>query len=298
MPNLEDLETFVAVADTGGVSPAARRLGLPKSIVSRRLGRLEQELGAQLLTRNTRGAALTEAGATFREHAARAVAEIEAARESVSPDGELRGLIRIAVPMSLGITKMAPLLAQFAVRYPLLQVYIAFGDRMVDLINEGFDLAIRIGYLQDSVLVARRVGNVAGVLVASPDYISAHGAPTSLDDLQTHPALMQGTESWRFRDGDKTVVVHPQGRFKADNGIALVHAALAGLGVIVLPAFLADEHLASGKLVRLLPEFPVPEAGLHIVRPPGDHPPRKVRVLTDFLLEQFGPMCTAHAQNC
>jgi DNA-binding transcriptional LysR family regulator len=293
MPNLEDLETFVAVADTGGVSPAARRLGLPKSIVSRRLGRLEAELGAQLLTRNTRGAALTEAGATFREHAARAVAEIDAARESVSPNGELRGLIRVAVPMSLGITKLAPTLAQFAARHPLLQVHVAYGDRFVDLIGEGFDLAVRIGYLQDSVLIARRVGDVRGTLVASPEYVQKHGAPQTLEELQSHPALMQGTESWRFRDGEKIVVFHPQGRFKSDNGFALVSAALAGLGVIVLPHFLADTHVASGKLVALLPQHPIPEAGLYIVRPPGDHPPRKVRVLTDFLLEEFTPMCAA-----
>jgi len=298
MPNIEDLETFVAVADTGGVSPAARRLGLPKSIVSRRLGRLEAELGAQLLTRNTRGAALTEAGATFREHAARAVAEIDSARESIAPKGELRGLLRVAVPMSLGIRHLAPMLAQFAARHPLLQLHVAYGDRFVDLIGEGFDVAIRIGYLQDSALVARRVGAVAAALVASPGYVKAHGAPATLEELQTHPALMQGTESWRFRDGDKIVVVHPQGKFKADNGVALVEAALAGLGVIVLPDFLAREHLASGKLVMLLPQFPIPEAGLYIVRPPGDHPPRKVRVLTDYLIEQFAPMCAArHADG-
>ena len=298
MPNIEDLETFVAVADTGGVSPAARRLGLPKSIVSRRLGRLEAELGAQLLTRNTRGAALTEAGATFREHAARAVAEIDSARESIAPNGELRGLLRVAVPMSLGIRHLAPMLAQFAARHPLLQLHVAYGDRFVDLIGEGFDVAIRIGYLQDSALVARRVGAVAAALVASPGYVKAHGAPATLEELQTHPALMQGTESWRFRDGDKIVVVHPQGKFKADNGVALVEAALAGLGVIVLPDFLAREHLASGKLVMLLPQFPIPEAGLYIVRPPGDHPPRKVRVLTDYLIEQFAPMCAArHADG-
>ena len=298
MPNIEDLETFVAVADTGGVSPAARRLGLPKSIVSRRLGRHEAELGAQLLTRNTRGAALTEAGATFREHAARAVAEIDSARESIAPNGELRGLLRVAVPMSLGIRHLAPMLAQFAARHPLLQLHVAYGDRFVDLIGEGFDVAIRIGYLQDSALVARRVGAVAAALVASPGYVKAHGAPATLEELQTHPALMQGTESWRFRDGDKIVVVHPQGKFKADNGVALVEAALAGLGVIVLPDFLAREHLASGKLVMLLPQFPIPEAGLYIVRPPGDHPPRKVRVLTDYLIEQFAPMCAArHADG-
>jgi DNA-binding transcriptional LysR family regulator len=294
MPNIEDLQTFVAVADTGGVSPAARRLGLPKSIVSRRLARLESELGAQLLTRNTRGAALTEAGATFREHAARAVAEIDAARESVSPNGELRGLLRIAVPMSLGITHLAPLLAQFAARHPLLQVHVSYGDRFVDLIGEGFDMAVRIGYLQDSVLVARRVGDVAATLVASPEYVQAHGAPQSLEELASHSALMQATESWRFRDGEKIVVVHPQGRFKADSGFALVSAVLAGLGVIVLPGFLCDEHLASGKLVRLLPQYPIPVAGLFIVRPPGDHSPRKVRVLTDFLVAELASKCTEH----
>jgi DNA-binding transcriptional LysR family regulator len=294
MPNIEDLQTFVAVADTGGVSPAARRLGLPKSIVSRRLTRLEAELGAQLLTRNTRGAALTEAGATFREHAARAVAEIDAARESVSPNGELRGLLRIAVPMSLGFTHLSPLLAQFAARNPLLQMHVSYGDRFVDLIAEGFDMAVRIGYLQDSVLVARRVGKVAATLVASPEYVQAHGEPRSLEELASHSALMQGTESWRFQNGEKIVVVHPQGRFKADSGFALVSAVLAGLGVIVLPDFLCDEHLASGRLVKLLPQFPIPAAGLFIVRPPGDHPPRKVRVLTDFLVAELASKCTEH----
>jgi DNA-binding transcriptional LysR family regulator len=294
MANIEDLETFVAVADAGGVSPAARRLGLPKSIVSRRLGRLESEMGAQLLTRNTRGAALTEAGATFREHAARAVAEMEAARESVSPTGELRGLLRVAVPLSLGVSQLAPILAEFACRYPLLQLHTAYGDRFVDLINEGFDLAVRVGYLQDSVLVARRVGVVKAHLVASPDYIRKNGAPKDLEDLQNHPVLMQGMESWRFRVDDKVVVFHPQGRFKADNGHALIAAARAGLGIVALPDFLVDEHITSGALVPLLPQFPFIEAGLYLVRPPGDHPPRKVRVLMDFLLERFLPICEGH----
>src|SRR6188768_1806822 len=192
--DLADLETFVAVADTGGVSGAARRLGLPKSIVSRRLARLEKELGAQLLTRTTRGAALTEAGSTFREHAARVVAELDAARDSLAPEGELRGLLRVAAPLSFGATHLAPAIAEFARRHSQLQITTAYGDRFVDLVKEGFDVAIRLGWLPDSSLVARRIGPVTGRLVATPEYVKTHGAPASLDDVGKHPALMQGTE--------------------------------------------------------------------------------------------------------
>ena len=291
MTDLTDLETFVAVADAGGVSGAARRLGLPKSIVSRRLARLENDLGAQLLTRTTRGAALTEAGATFREHAARVVAELDAARDSIAPEGELRGLLRIAAPLSFGASHLAPLIAEFARRHPSLQVTTAYGDRFVDLVADGFDVAIRLGWLPDSTLVARRIGPMTGRLVASPAYITAHGAPASLDDIHRHPALMQGTETWRVRDGEQVVTLHPQGRFKADNGQALVSAVLAGLGIAMLPDFLIDAHVASGELVTLLPQYPMPEAGLYVVRPPGGHPSRKVRAFTDFLAGELPARC-------
>ena len=281
----------MAVADTGGVSGAARRLGLPKSIVSRRLARLESELHAQLLTRTTRGAALTEAGATFREHAARVVAELEAARDSLSPEGELRGLLRIAAPLSFGTSRLAPLITEFALQHAQLQITTAYGDRFVDLVAEGFDVAIRIGWLPDSTLVARRIGPVTGRLVATPGYVARHGAPASLEDIAKHPALMQGTETWRVRDGDQVVTLHPQGRFKTDNGQALVSALLAGLGIAMLPDFLIDEHIASGALITLLPQYPMPEAGLYVVRPPGDHPSRKVRVFTDMLVERLSAQC-------
>ena len=287
----------MAVADAGGVSGAARRLGLPKSIVSRRLSRLEGELGAQLLTRTTRGAALTEAGATFREHAARVVAEFEAARDSLSPAGELRGLLRIAAPLSFGTTHLAPLIAEFAKRHPRLQITTAYGDRFVDLVKEGFDVAIRLGWLPDSSLVARRIGPVTGRLVATPDYVKTHGAPATLDDIAKHQALMQGTEIWRVRDGDQVIALHPQGRFKADHGQALLTAVLAGLGIAMLPDFLIDEHIASGALITLLPQYPMPEAGLYVVRPPGDHPSRKVRVFTDMLVERLAAQCNVAPGN-
>jgi DNA-binding transcriptional LysR family regulator len=285
--DFEDLRTFVDVADAGGVSAAARRLGVSKSIVSRRLFRLEAELGVQLLARTTRGAALTEAGVTFREHAARVRAEIDAALETILPAGELRGRLRIAAPLSLGPTHLAPVLAEMALRHPLLHVQASYSDRFVDIVGEGFDCAIRVGYLNDSNLIARRVGMLTGTLVASPDYVREHGAPETPNDLLGHQALMQGTEAWQFMDGNKIISIHPQGRFKADNGTALVAAAVAGLGIAWLPDHLIKSHLDSGALVDVMPRYPVPTAGVFVVRPPGQHPTRKVRVLTELLIEHF-----------
>lgn len=285
---IEDLRTFVEVADAGGVTPASRRLGLAKSMVSRRLARLEAELNVQLLARTTRGTALTEAGATFREYAARTVAEIEAAKEMVLPTGELRGRLRVAVPLSFGPTHFAHILAEMAKRHPELHIHASYTDRFVDLIAEGFDCAIRVGKLHDSSLIARRIGPLRATYVASPFYIEKHGSPETPEELITHEALMQGTETWPALDGDKVIAIRPQGRFKADNGVALVAAALAGIGIAVLPVDLIQEHLHSGALVPVMPRYPVPEHGIYVVRPPGQHPSRKIRVLTEMLVECFG----------
>ena len=285
--DIEELRTFVEVADAGGVSPAARRLGVSKSIVSRRLARLEEELGVQLLARTTRGAALTEAGATFREHAARACAEIDTARDTILPAGDLRGRLRVAAPLTFGPTHFASVFAEMARRHPQLHVHTAYSDRFVDIVAEGFDCAIRVGYLQDSNLIARRVGPLYGKLVASPDYVRTHGAPEAPDDLAGHEALMQGTEAWQFLDGDRVITVHPRGRFKADNGTALIAAAVAGLGIGWLPDGLTAEYIASGALVPVMTRYPPPPAGIYVIRPPGPHPSLKVRALTELLIACF-----------
>lgn len=288
--DIEELRTFVEVADAGGISAAALRLGVAKSIVSRRLARLEADLGAQLLSRTTRGAALTEAGATFRDHAARACAEVDLARETIAPAGELRGRLRIAAPLTFGPTHFAPLLAEMARRHPQLQIHTCYSDHVVNLVAEGYDCAIRVGYLQDSNLVARCVGPVYATTVASPEYIKAHGAPTTPEELLAHQALMQGTETWHFLDGEKTISIRPQGRFKADNGAALVAAAVAGLGVGHLPDMIIREHLSSGALVPIMTRYPVLPAAAYVVRPPGQHPARKVRMLAELLIEYFETM--------
>jgi len=282
--DIEELRTFVEIAEAGGVSPAALRLGLSKSIVSRRLMRLEAELGVQLLARTTRGAALTEAGATFRDHAARICAEMDMARETVLPAGDLRGRLRVSAPLSLA-HHFAPMIAEMAQRHPQLFIQTCYTDRFVDLVAEGFDCAIRVGYLQDSNLVAKRVGPLYGKLVASPGYVAKHGAPETPDELLGHEALMQGTEAWLLSDGDSVVSVRPRGRFKADNGSALVAAATAGLGIAYLPDDLTDEHVASGALVPVMTRHPPPPAGIFVIRPSGSQPTRKVRLLIELLIE-------------
>lgn len=286
--NTQDLQTFVEVADAGGVTAAARRLGIAKAIVSRQLIRLEADLGIQLLARTTRGASLTEAGATFREYAAKVIADLDTARETLLPNGELRGRLRIAAPLSFGPTHLAPVLAELARRHPALHVQTCYSDRLVNLIEEGYDCAIRFGRPAPSTLLSKRIGPLHASLVASPDYLEAHGSPETPNDLLDHQAILQGTEPWPFVDGDKVITLNPQGRFKADNGVAITAAVLAGLGIAMLPDGLIAEHLASGALVKVMPRFPPPVFGMFVIRPPDQFPMRKVRILTELLIERFG----------
>lgn len=283
---IEDLRTFVEVADAGGINSAARRLGLAKSIVSRRLLRLEEELGAELLARTTRGAVLTEAGITFRDRAADICATIDAAREEVSPNGDLRGLLRIAGPASLA-THFASSLTELARRHPALHVHVRFSDRYVDLVAEGFDCGIRVGYLPDSNLIARRIGSLPVRLYASPGYIRDNGAPESPEDVLKHSAITPGTNSWKFSDGDQTFTVHPQGRFKADHAHVIAEAAAAGIGIAAIGDIIAAPYVEAGTLVPVMTRYGLPPVGIFIVRPPSQHTPRKVRILIDLLVERF-----------
>lgn len=287
---LDDIRAFVEVAEAGGFGRAGQRLALSKSMVSRRVARLEASLGAQLLSRTTRGVALTEAGMEFKEHADRVLAELEAARDSLAQRGEeIVGSLRVAAPLSFGMTHLAPVLAELAVRHPRLAVTASYSDRFVDLIGERFDVAVRLGNLADSSLIARRIAPINAAVVASPAYLERRGTPLTPEDLVGHDALMQGQEAWSFRDGRKLITIRPEGRFKADSGQALVAAAVAALGIAALPTFLAGHAIEAGELVPLLQDYPIPEAGLYVVRPPpASHMSGKVRALTELLIERFG----------
>lgn len=283
---IEDLRIFVEIADAGGINSAARRLGLAKSIVSRRLLRLEEELGAELLARTTRGAVLTEAGVSFRDQAAEICARIDTVREEMSPNGDLRGLLRIAGPASFGV-HFASTLTELARLHPALHIHTRFSDRYVDLVAEGFDCGIRVGYLPDSSLIARKIGSLPVRLYASPDYIAEHGAPDTPSDVLKHSAIMPGTNSWVFSDGDQTFPVNPQGRFKADNAYVLAEAAAEGLGIVAMGEIIARPYVDAGRLVAIMTRYELPPVGIFIVRPPSQHTPRKVRILTDLLARRF-----------
>ncbi|MCQ1776444.1 LysR family transcriptional regulator [Neorhizobium galegae] len=284
--DIEDLRTFVEVADSGGVSPAARRLGISKSMVSRRLARLEVELGVQLLARTTRGAGLTEAGVTFRDYAAKTCTEIDIARETIMPEGDLRGRLRVALPLTSSPMHFASVLTDTARHHPQLQIHAEYCNRCVDLVAEGYDCAIRVDALRDSNVIAKRVGEIYGKLVASPDYIRAHGSPETPDEIASHQALL-GAEAWRFLEGDRIITVQPQGRFSSNNGAAIAQAAAAGVGIARLPDCVTHRYLASGALVPIMTRFPLPVGDVHVVRPSSPHPPRKVRILSEFLIASF-----------
>jgi DNA-binding transcriptional LysR family regulator len=293
MPDLADLEAFVQTASLGGFTRAAARLGISKSMVTRRIARLEAELGVRLLTRTTRGVSLTEAGIELERRARHILSEVEEAREAVSGRvGDIAGTLRLTAPLSFGIAHLAPALAEFAQTHPRLRLDLHFSDRFSDLVSDGFDAAVRIGMLRDSTLVARHIAPVRMLPVASPTYLVRKGEPKSPADLVNHDALIYSGaidgEIWRFRSGRRWLSLRVQGRMRADNGEALREAAIAGLGIVALPTFLLSDAIERGALTPILVAYPMPEHGLYVVRPPGE-PPGKIRALTDFLSSRFGP---------
>lgn len=294
MPDLAALRAFVDVVATGGFSRAADKLGLSKSIVSRRVAALEADAGVRLLSRTTRGISLTEAGLELNKRAQRILAELDEAFDAVAGrDNVVAGTLRLAAPLSFGIAHLSSALAEFAAAHPQLQLDVSYSDRLVDVVREGFDAAVRIAELKDSSLIARRLALTRTVVVASPLYLARRGTPVTPRDLAAHDALIYSAapsaDAWRFRSGRHTLSVRVQARYRADNGEALREAALAGLGLAMLPSWLVAAAMADGALVQVLAAYQAPERGIYVVRPPGPAAPVKVRVLIDFLAARFGP---------
>jgi DNA-binding transcriptional LysR family regulator len=254
------------------------------------VARLEQQLGARLLTRTAKGAQPTEVGQAYFERASNILADLEAAEEVVAEAvTQVAGPIRLSAPLSFGVEHLAPALAEFAEAHPRVELDISFDDRPVDLAAGGFDLAVRIGALKDSALVARRIAPVRKVPAASPAYLDARGRPEHPGDLAGHDILLYANEQWRFRVDGKWIYVRGRLRLRADNGEMLRSAAEAGLGICILPSFIAAPAFERGTLEPLLRDYPLEEGGLHAVMPPGRATTARVRALVDFLVERFGP---------
>ncbi|HYN46207.1 MAG TPA: LysR family transcriptional regulator [Allosphingosinicella sp.] len=289
-PDLVDVLAFVRVVETGSFARAAERMGASKPALSRRVARLEGQLGARLLTRSARGAQPTAVGQAYYERASAILADLEAAQEVVAEAvTQIAGPIRLSAPLSFGISYLAPALADFATLHPGVELDIEFEDRAVDLVGGGYDLAVRIGRLADSALIARRIAPVRKHVIASPAYLDAHGRPARPADLAGHAILVYGNEQWRFRAGERWETVRVTARMRANNGEMLRAAAVAGLGICMLPTFIAAPALEAGSLEVILRDFAVEEGALHAVMPPGRAATARVRALVDFLVERFGP---------
>jgi len=289
-----DVLAFVRVVETGAFARAAERMGMSKSIVSRRVARLEEQLGARLLTRSAQGAQPTDAGSVYFARAANILADLDAASEVVADTmTQVAGPIRLTAPISFGIDYLASALADFAAEHPRVDLDVSLEDKKVDLIAGGFDLAVRIGNLADSSLIARRITTIRAVLLASPAYLEQRGRPQHPRDLNGHDLLLYANvgsgEQWRFKVDGRWEQIRGTPRLRADNGDILREAACAGLGICILPTFIASSAIQNGKLEVILEDYPIPDSGLHVVMPPGRATTARVRALIDFLAARFGP---------
>lgn len=292
--DLADVSAFAAVVETGSFVRAAERIGVSKSIVSRRVARLERRLGARLLTRSAKGAQATDVGAIYFARVGEAIAGLEAAREAVAiAVSEVAGAIRLSAPYSFGVRHLAPVLVEFAKTYPRVELDISLDDRRVDLVGEGFDLAVRIGVLADSSLIARKLAPIRRVVVASPAYLKQHGRPRKPGDLSRHALLLytnvRPSDDWCFRSAGRKVSVRGNSRLRTNSDKMLLATAEAGLGVAILPTFFVSDSLVRGTLELVLADHPLDESGLFAVMPPGRGATARVRALVEFLACAFGP---------
>ena len=289
---LEDMALFARIVERGSLSAAALDLGMSKSLVSRRLGQLEDRLGARLVNRTTRRLALTDIGREFNERARRVLLEADEAEACAhEASGELRGRLRMAAPVSFGYLHLAAALAGFLAEHPKVEVELELNDRFVDLVGEGYDLGIRSGQLEDSSLVVRPIASARIQLAAAPAYIARHGAPETPNELARHVCLVYGNQPagrvWRFRVKDKWITPAIRPQLVANNGDVLCRAAVEGLGIVALPSFILGTAIAAGSLRLLLPELPMPEQPIQAIYPGGRPVPQRLRGFIDFIASYF-----------
>lgn len=292
--SLYEMSVFEKVVAAGSLSAAARDLGVSTAVVSRRLAALEARLGVRLVNRTTRRLALTDEGASYHEACARILAEIEDADSAAAAQRvEPQGLLKVALPASFGHKHIAPLVPPFAARYPKIELAFSLSDRTVNVIAEGYDLAIRIGELEDSSLAARKLAPNRRVVCASPQYLREHAAPRVPEDLRQHNCLTTTDlqMNWEYKGPDgKRGMVRVSGHYACDNWEVLREWAMAGLGVALKSTWDVRRQLGEGLLVPLMPEYDFgTDVAIYAVYPHRRYLPAKTRVFIDYLAESFGP---------
>jgi len=293
MDPISDIAVFVRVAELGSFTHAADALEISKAAVSKSIGRLEKRLGARLLNRSTRRLTLTEAGATFFQRGAAALAELNNAEQEITQFSKTpRGLLRVTAPTYLGAVTLAPLLREFRMRYPEVTLDLDLNDQLVDLVQDRFDVAVRISTMTDSSLVSRRLAPCPVRIVASPAYIKRNGAPKVPADLRQHQCLMYSVRTpneWRLRaPNGRWVNVGVNGPIRSNNDFVLKQAAIDGLGIAFFPAFFVERDIVDGRLVPILKDCDGPAFFIQAVYASRHHLPPKVRAFVDFLVEYLG----------
>lgn len=292
MDKIQEMSSFVAVAEAGSFVAAADAVGLSKAAVSRHVADLEQRLGVRLMQRTTRRLSLTEEGQRFLARCKELLAAIdEAEAELSSRTGDPAGLIRVNASLTFGTMHLAPLWGRFMDRYPKVSLDVTLDDRIVDLVEEGYDLAVRITNMPSSTLVSRTLASTRIILCASAQYLKKHGSPSHPSDLAAHRVISYSYwttgDEWHFTGPEGSVSVRIKAGMHTNNGDTCRFAALDHQGVILQPDFLIGDDLDSGALVELLPDYRAIEVGIHAVYPTRKHLPLKVRRLVDFLVESF-----------
>lgn len=294
MDRLTGMQVFVRAVNDGSLSAAGRHLGMSPAVATKHLDALEAHLGVKLLHRTTRRLSLTEAGSEYLEACQRLLPEIEEAEAAAASQRvEVKGLLRISMPLSFGSRHVAPLIPAFSLRHPALRIELGLSDSVIDLLDGGWDMAIRIGRLDDSLLRARKLGDCPELVCAAPSYLDRRGVPRRVVELTHHNCLgytlssWAGGREWAF-GADGNIRVPINGDLAANSGEALLAAAVAGQGLIYQPLFIVAEALERGELVPLTLDQPTHAlGGIHAVYPHDRRPPAKVRAMLDYLVEMF-----------
>ncbi|MFU2509704.1 LysR substrate-binding domain-containing protein [Pseudoalteromonas sp. ASV78] len=290
--DLSLIPIFVTVVDTGSFTVTASQFGLSKGAVSQKVSLLEKQLGSKLLNRTTRKHSLTQAGAAYYDYAKQMVNLTKLGQDALNElSSEPKGLLTVSAPMEFGRLHVMPLINDFLSLYPKISIELSLDDKFTDLVQGQVDLSIRIGELEDSTLIAKKVADCHSVVCASPDYFITHGKPLAVADLANHSCLyytyFQGGTQWRLQKQGCWYYVKPEGVFKANNSHALLQAAIAGLGIVQLPLFLAEQEITNKNLLPILTDYSLPKHSVYLVTHDRKYRPKKLTLLIDYISSIF-----------